>query len=78
MKASRRNEPVARMRGIIERKLIENNGTESYFSEPAERYKSKELEWSHYCPEKRHKREDTEVDQKLERLKEQLLMELGA
>lgn len=78
MKASRRNEPVARMRGRIERKLIENDGTESYFSELAERYESKELEWSHYCLEKRPKREDTKVDQKLERLKEQLLMELGA
>lgn len=52
-------------------------GTESYSFELAERSDSRELERGRYYLEKRPKRDDTEVDQKLERLKEQLLMKLG-
>lgn len=59
------------------RELIENDGAESYSSEPAESLESEELERS-YRLKKRSRREDTDVDQKVERLKEQLLMELGA
>lgn len=77
-KASQRNEPVAWLRGRIARELIENDGAKSYSSKLVERSESEELEGSHYCLENRSRREDTEVDQKLKRLKEQLLMALGA
>lgn len=77
--ASRRNEPVARVKGMIARKLIENNKVESCSFEPAERSGSEEIERKRsYRLEKRPRREDTDVDQKLEKLKEQLLMELEA
>lgn len=64
------------MRGMIARELIENDGAKSYSSEPVERPRREELKRS-YRPKKRPRREDTNVDQKLKRLKEQLLMELG-
>lgn len=64
--------------GRIARELIKNDGTKSYSSKPIEKDESEELEGNHYRLERRPGREDTEVDQKLERLKEQLLMEPGA
>lgn len=67
--ASWRNEPAARVMGRIARELIENDGAESYSSEPTERLGNEELEKS-YRLEKRPRKEDTDIDQKLERLKE--------
>lgn len=58
--------------------LIENDVEESFSSEPEEGSESEELGGSHRRQEKRPRNDDAEVDQKLERLKEQLLMELGA
>lgn len=75
--ANRRNEPTARVRGRIVRELIENDGVESSSFDMAERLGSEELE-RNYRLEKRLRREEADVDQKLKRLKEQLLIELRA
>ncbi|XP_021626982.1 uncharacterized protein LOC110625651 [Manihot esculenta] len=59
------------------RELIENDEVESYATEPTRRSESEELERG-YRLEKRPRKEEADVDQKLKRLKEQLLTELGA
>lgn len=50
--AYRRNEPVARVKGIMVRELIENNEFESYSSEPIRGLGGEELE-GEYRREKR-------------------------
>lgn len=50
------------------RELIENDGVESYSSESAKRSESEELQRNH-CLEKRPRREDTDVDKKISKIK---------
>lgn len=54
--ASRRNEPLDRVRGRVVKELIENDGAKSYFSKLAEGLESEELE-TNYRLEKRPRRE---------------------
>lgn len=75
--ANKRNEPITRERGRVVREFIENHGAESYYSELVERLESEELE-KNYHLKKRPKREEVDINQKLERLKEQRLAKLGA
>lgn len=53
------------------RELLKNNGAERYSFDPAERSESEELEKNSHL-EKRPKRDDEGIDQKLERLKKKL------
>lgn len=59
------------------RELLKNNGAERYSFDPAERSESEELEKNSHL-EKRPKRDDEGIDQKLERLKKETITELGA
>lgn len=59
------------------RELIENDKAESYSAGPTRRTEGKEWDGG-YRLEKRPRQEETNVDWKLQRMKEQLLAELGA
>ena len=68
-------EPEARIHGRRVREMIENDEADSY-SAGTTRETGGEAEGEEYRLEKRPRQEDNSVDQKLQRLKEQLLIEL--
>ncbi|XP_021631830.1 uncharacterized protein LOC110629224 [Manihot esculenta] len=68
---------MAKAHGGRVRELIENDEAESYFMGTAGKIGSEE--WREgYRPEKRPRQEEEGIDQKLQRMNEQLLTELGA
>ncbi|XP_043808704.1 translation initiation factor IF-2-like [Manihot esculenta] len=70
-------EPIARVHGRRVRELIDNDEAESYSAEMVRRTRSEE--WREECRlEKRPRQEEEDVDHKLQKLRQQLLAELGA
>ncbi|XP_021603877.2 cilia- and flagella-associated protein 251-like [Manihot esculenta] len=69
-------EPEARVHGRRAREMIENEQADNYSAETT-RWTRSEAEEEEYRLEKKPRPKDEDVDQKLQKLREQLLVELG-